>query len=199
MEVECKKQQHFLLVHGACHGAWNWYEVVTKLRCDGYRVTALDMAAAGVNPKRVEEIRSFYDYCQPLLEFLMALPPGEKVVLVGHSLGGANISLAMEKFPQKIAVAVFVTALMPGPCFPLTTVIDEYQRHAGSYMDCQYSFGNGDNKLPTSLLFGPKYMASQLYQLSPPEVPFLRIFILQLKYQSQVRVRWTRARTARIR
>ncbi|KAK4393347.1 Polyneuridine-aldehyde esterase [Sesamum angolense] len=125
MEVEGKKQQHFVLVHGSCHGAWSWYEVVTKLRCDGYRVTALDMASAGVNPKRVEEIGSFVDYCQPLLEFLTDLPAGEKVVLVGHSMGGGCISLAMEKFPHKICVAVFVTALMPGPGFPLTTIIDE--------------------------------------------------------------------------
>ncbi|KAK4435552.1 Polyneuridine-aldehyde esterase [Sesamum alatum] len=76
-------------------------------------------------PKRVEELRSFSDYCQPLLEFLMDLPQGEKVVLVGHSMGGACISLAMEKFRQKIAVAVFTTAFMPGPCSPLATVMEE--------------------------------------------------------------------------
>ncbi|MCD7462970.1 hypothetical protein HAX54_049694 [Datura stramonium] len=39
----------------------------------------------------------------------------EKVILVGHSLGGFAISKAMEIFPEKISVAVFVTALMPGP------------------------------------------------------------------------------------
>ncbi|KAL0343625.1 UNVERIFIED_CONTAM: Polyneuridine-aldehyde esterase [Sesamum angustifolium] len=125
MEVEGNKKQHFLLVHGACHGAWNWYGLVTKLRSDGYRVTALDMASGGVNPKRVEEIRSVVDYCQPLLEFLTDLPAGEKVVIVGHSFGGGCISLAMEKFPHKISVAVFVTALMPGPSLPFTTVSDE--------------------------------------------------------------------------
>ncbi|KAL0332227.1 UNVERIFIED_CONTAM: Methylesterase 10 [Sesamum calycinum] len=71
------------------------------------------------------EIRCFSNYCQPLLEFLMDLLPGEKVILVSHGMGGVCISLAMEKFPTKIAVAVFVTAFMPGPGFPLTTVLEE--------------------------------------------------------------------------
>ena len=44
-----------------------------------------------------------------------SLPADERVVLVGHSLGGLAISQAMEKFPEKVSVAVFVTASMPGP------------------------------------------------------------------------------------
>jgi len=31
---------------------------------------------------------------------------------VGHSFGGIPLSVAMEKFPNKISVAVFVTALV---------------------------------------------------------------------------------------
>jgi pimeloyl-ACP methyl ester carboxylesterase len=29
------------------------------------------------------------------------------VVIVGHSFGGMSIALAMEKFPEKIAVGIF--------------------------------------------------------------------------------------------
>lgn len=35
-----------------------------------------------------------------------------QVVLVGHDFGGACISYAMEKFPSKIAKAIFVSASM---------------------------------------------------------------------------------------
>nr|TKS13580.1 hypothetical protein D5086_0000050740 [Populus alba] len=35
------------------------------------------------------------------------------VVLVAHSLGGLNVAFAMEKFPEKISLAVFVTAFLP--------------------------------------------------------------------------------------
>lgn len=120
-----KKQHHFVLVHGACHGAWCWYKVVTRLRLDGHRVTALDMAAAGADPARLEEVASLSAYCRPLMEFMGALPPDETVVLVGHSMGGLCISLAMEKFPEKVAAAVFVAAFMPGLNSPFTLLVDE--------------------------------------------------------------------------
>nr|GEY13375.1 hypothetical protein [Tanacetum cinerariifolium] len=44
---------------------------------------------------------------------MATLLPEEKVVLVGHSFGGLSISLAMEKFPEKISLAVFLSAFMP--------------------------------------------------------------------------------------
>ncbi|KAH6833734.1 hypothetical protein C2S53_009743 [Perilla frutescens var. hirtella] len=164
-----QQQQHYVLVHGACHGAWCWYKVATRLRSEGHRVTALDMAASGADPRRVEDLSSISDYCQPLMEFMAALQPDERVVLVGHSLGGLGISLAMEKFPEKVSVAVFVTAFLPGPDLTLLAILAEYEKQLGSYMDNQISFSNGDDKPPTSLLFGPEFLASRLYQLSPPE------------------------------
>lgn len=35
-----------------------------------------------------------------------------KVILVGHSTGGASISYALERFPEKISKAIFVCATM---------------------------------------------------------------------------------------
>ncbi|KAK4485926.1 hypothetical protein RD792_008577 [Penstemon davidsonii] len=123
--AEGKKQIHFVLVHGGCHGAWSWYKVASRLRSQGHLVTALDMAAAGVNPKHLQHLNSFSNYYHPLMKFLEALPPDGKVVLVGHSMGGICISAAMEKFPEKIAVAVFVTAFMPSPEFNVQTILKE--------------------------------------------------------------------------
>ncbi|CAI9758780.1 unnamed protein product [Fraxinus pennsylvanica] len=163
-----EKQKHFVLVHGAGHGAWCWYKVVTLLRSKGHRVTALDMAAVGVHPKRLEELASFSDYCNPLLEFLAALTSEERVILVGHSLGGLCISLAMERFPQKIEVAVFVSSFMLSPDIDGLAIRKEYLEQLDD-MDSQATFGNGVDKPPTSFLSGPKYLASRLYQLSPPE------------------------------
>lgn len=50
----------------------------------------------------------------PLRDFMASLNETGRVILVGHSLGGLGISEAMEMFPTKIEVSVFVTALMPG-------------------------------------------------------------------------------------
>ncbi|KAH9623423.1 hypothetical protein KSS87_007824 [Heliosperma pusillum] len=106
-------EKHFVLVHGACHGAWCWYKLKPLLQNAGHRVTALDMAACGINPTRIDEVQTLRDYCQPLIQFIASLPDDEKIILVGHSLGGLNLSTVMEMFPEKIEIAVFLAAFMP--------------------------------------------------------------------------------------
>ncbi|KAB5547756.1 hypothetical protein DKX38_011162 [Salix brachista] len=204
-----ERQKHFVLVHGACHGAWCWYKVATLLKSAGNKVTALDMAASGLHPKRVEELRDISDYFEPLMEFMKSLPPEERVILVGHSMGGLCNSVAMERFPEKISCAVFAAAIMPGPDLSFTTASEEfkdsygveiasllsfvsvlngdidfgnifqYVRQMNSFMDSQYIFDKGPNNPPTSLLFGPDCMSIQMYQLSPTEDLTLAMLLLR--------------------
>ncbi|KAL7194131.1 hypothetical protein ACSBR1_034531 [Camellia fascicularis] len=119
--------KHFVLVHGICHGAWCWYKLATLLRAAGHRVTAFDLGGYGVDPRRLNEMASISDYLQPLMEFMASLPihDDEKVVLVGHNYGGLDISPAMERFPEKISVGVFITAYMPSCQHPTATLIQE--------------------------------------------------------------------------
>jgi pimeloyl-ACP methyl ester carboxylesterase len=37
------KAKEFVLVHGACHGAWCWDDVGARLRRRGHRVVAVDL------------------------------------------------------------------------------------------------------------------------------------------------------------
>jgi len=113
-----EKPKHFVLVHGACLGAWSWYKLIPPLKSYGHNVTAIDLAASGINPVRVNEVRTISDYSKPLIDFMESIPSTAKVILVGHSLGGLAISQAMELFPQKVSLAIFVSAVMPGPSFP---------------------------------------------------------------------------------
>ncbi|XP_009388333.2 salicylic acid-binding protein 2-like [Musa acuminata AAA Group] len=164
-------KKHIILVHGACHGAWSWHKVTTLLRSAGYQVTALDLAASGVDERRFQDLSTFTDYTQPLLDVVASLPPGERVVLVGHSLGGMNIALAMDRFPEKIAAAVFVAAFMPDSVNPPSYLLDKLkQENTMSYwLDTQFGLAVGDRERgPTSMLFGPMFL-SKLYKLSPPE------------------------------
>lgn len=94
----------------------------------GHNVTALDLGASGINPKQLDELVSISDYVQPLMEFIASLPQDERVILVGHSYSGISISLAMEKFPEKILVAVFVTSYMPNYIDPPATQIQEVNK-----------------------------------------------------------------------
>ncbi|KAJ8572317.1 hypothetical protein K7X08_008828 [Anisodus acutangulus] len=54
--------QHFVLVHGAYHGAWSWYKLVALMRSPGHSVTAVDLGASGINPKQFWWIRHFQSH-----------------------------------------------------------------------------------------------------------------------------------------
>ncbi|KAK7252064.1 hypothetical protein RIF29_35771 [Crotalaria pallida] len=168
-DAKSNPPKHFVLVHGSCHGAWSWYKVVSVLKSRGHKVTALDLAASGVNHQQVLELQSISEYFMPLTEFMASLTEDEKVVLVGHSLGGLAISHAMEHFPHKVAVAVFLTALMPGPTLNISTLYHKALMKEGPSLDNEYTYDDGPNKPPTTFKFGPRYLASLVYQLSPQQ------------------------------
>ncbi|XP_077224827.1 methyl jasmonate esterase 1-like isoform X2 [Tasmannia lanceolata] len=107
------EKRHFVLVHGAGHGAWEWYKATGILTAAGHRVTTVDLAASGNNPKRLSDVSTFSEYSQPLIEMMDGLNSQDKVILVGHSFGGMSVALAMDRFPDKILLAVFVAAFMP--------------------------------------------------------------------------------------
>ncbi|CAI0553878.1 unnamed protein product [Linum tenue] len=163
-------KKHFVLVHGAAHGAWCWYKLIPLLKSSGHKVTALDLGASGVDPNRLDEIATISDYARPLMEFMASLPEDDgKVILVGHSFGGYVISLVMEMFPQKVLVAVFVTAEMPNLVFCRGRKFFN-RTPAEALMDSQVRFADGPDSPPTSAIFGPRHMATSLYQESPPQV-----------------------------
>ncbi|KAL5557139.1 hypothetical protein UlMin_039375 [Ulmus minor] len=165
------EKKHFVLVHGVCHGAWCWYKLKPRLESAGHRVTAVDLSASGINTKKIQDVRSMSEYSQPLLELISSIPSHEKVVLVGHSFGGFSLGLAMENFPHKIFVAVFLTALLPDTIHQPSYVIDQFcSRTPGDvWLDTQFgSVGSTEQPL-TSIFFGPNCMSSSLYQLSPIE------------------------------
>ena len=125
MEGNRDEQKHFVLVHGACHGAWCWFKLKPLLEAMGHRVSTFDLLASGTNTKVIQQVHTLYDYIMPLLEFMATLLLEEKVVLVGHSFGGMSISLAMEKFPEKISLAVFLSATMPDYVHKQSYVLDK--------------------------------------------------------------------------
>ncbi|KAJ7944383.1 Salicylic acid-binding protein 2 [Quillaja saponaria] len=156
-------QKHYVLVHGACHGAWCWHKLKPRLESAGHKVTILDLAASGINRKAIQDLHGIVDYSEPLLEFLASLPSNEKVVLVGHSLGGLNVALAMEKFPEKVALGVFLTAFMPDIEHKPSYVIDEFIKRIpiDGWLDAQFSSSGS----LTTVSFGPKFLSTKLYQL----------------------------------
>lgn len=100
---------HFLLVHGALHGAWCWYKVVAGLEGAGHRVTAVDLPSAGIDgvPAASVTLQAQVDRVVAVLDAL-----GEPVVLVGHSAGGPVISMAADARPALVEKLVYVAAFL---------------------------------------------------------------------------------------
>ncbi|VAH93229.1 unnamed protein product [Triticum turgidum subsp. durum] len=157
------KVKHIILVHGVCHGGWSWYKVAAGLRSaaaaagHAYRVHAPDLAASGIDDRRLPEVATFSEYTGPLLDALRSLPAGEKAVLVGHSLGGLSVALATEMFPDKVAVAAFLSAYMPDCVSPPSHVLMQ----ARSY--------NRQPNLQQSKRYNGKHWKA--YSLQPPQAP----------------------------
>ncbi|TVT97000.1 hypothetical protein EJB05_57767, partial [Eragrostis curvula] len=164
-----------VLVHGACHGGWCWYKVAARLRSSpaaaGFHVLTPDLAASGVDERRLREVPTFRDYTAPLLDLLRSLPDGEKAILVGHSLGGLSVALAAEEHPEKVAAAVFLCAFMPDCTSPpshglLKTI--ESNRDVPQ-LDNEIKPQDKDGKLPASFMFGPQTIEQNVYQLCSNE------------------------------
>lgn len=127
--LKMDSKRHFILVHGAGGGAWCWYKVATLLKSAGHRVTALDLGSESMELAGPDVILTLRDFVRPLMELMTSLPKDEKVILVGHSYGGFCISLAMESFPEKVEVAVYVAAFMPRAKIPPALLLQEVRRH----------------------------------------------------------------------
>ncbi|CAN4081598.1 unnamed protein product [Withania somnifera] len=170
MEVIKRQGKHFVLIHGACHGGWSWYKLKPLLEAVGHKVTALDLAASGIDSRKIEQLRTLHDYTLPLMDLMESLPQEEKVILVGHSLGGMNLGLAMEKYPQKIYAAVFLAAFMPDSIHISSYVLNQYyERTPENWLDTQFlPYGSQEEPL-TSMFFGPKFLAHKLYRLCSAE------------------------------
>ncbi|WP_194396316.1 alpha/beta fold hydrolase [Microbacterium atlanticum] len=72
----------FVLVHGACHGAWTWETVAPRLEAHGWLVTAPELPFTSMH----EDARVVRDAVAAARE------RGERVILVGHSYGGGPIT-----------------------------------------------------------------------------------------------------------
>jgi pimeloyl-ACP methyl ester carboxylesterase len=81
-----------VLVHGAWHGAWCWHRVLDTLTTRGIPAVALDLPGHGDSPERLGDLHGDAAAVTAALDALHAT--GERVVLVGHSYGGAVVTEA---------------------------------------------------------------------------------------------------------
>ena len=97
----------FLLIHGSCHGAWCWRDVLPRLVAAGHEARAIDLPSHGDDPTPLGEV-TLDGYARAILD-----ATEEPVILVGHSMAGFPISLAAEMAPEKVAKLVYLCAYLP--------------------------------------------------------------------------------------
>jgi pimeloyl-ACP methyl ester carboxylesterase len=100
----------FVLVHGAFGGAWSWEPVVAPLEAAGHTVETLDLPGGGEDRTPVEEI-TLESCAERVCDVLTSRH--EPAVLVGYSMGGAVITQAAGRCPDRVASMIFVAAFMP--------------------------------------------------------------------------------------
>jgi len=96
-----------LLVHGSCHGAWCWRDLLPELRALGHAPRAIDLPGHGDDLTPVSEV-TLDSYADAVLA---ASTP--QTVVVGHSMGGFAISAAAQKNPAAMARLIYLCAYVP--------------------------------------------------------------------------------------
>ncbi|CAA6660176.1 unnamed protein product [Spirodela intermedia] len=166
--IEIKK---FVLVHGEGFGAWCWYKSISLLEESGLQPIALDLTGSGIDHTDTNGVATMAEYAKPLLDYLQSLPEDEKVILVGHSCGGASISYALEYYPKKISKAVFLSATMVSNGQRPFDVFSGELASAEVFMQESQllSYGNGKDRSPTAFVFDKQYIKGLYFNNSPPK------------------------------
>ena len=97
----------FLLVHGACFGAWAWEGVVPDLERLGHTARAIDLPGRGGAATLAQQAQAVVDALR------------RPTILVGHSAGGFAITAAAQLDPRLVAGLIYVCAYVPIAGFSL--------------------------------------------------------------------------------
>jgi len=101
----------FVLIHGSLIGGWCWNKIKKTLEGDGHTVFAPDLPGHSLQSTIAASGITLEKY----VTFVCNLVNGidGKIVLVGHSLGGAIITKAVEQLFSKVERLIYVCAIVP--------------------------------------------------------------------------------------
>jgi pimeloyl-ACP methyl ester carboxylesterase len=172
-----------LLVHGAAHGRWCWKPVLAELQQREVIANAIDLPAHGDNhcwPWRV----TMQTYSDAICEAVRKM--NYPVAVLGHSLAGSAIAVAVEQHPELFDKAIFLCALFPTNGMSMLQLCFANGRRPSAFRNGKYSILRGTIEARTShareAFFGrlPTEAANHcLARLTPePFLPFLHKFRL---------------------
>ncbi len=100
----------FVLVHGAFQGPYAWQYVQAQLEAAGQKVVVVELPAHGTDQTSAASLtlNSYRDKVITAIKNVQG-----KVVLVGHSLGGAVITAVADSIPGNIEKLVYLAGFIP--------------------------------------------------------------------------------------
>ena len=105
-----KNPQTFVLVHGAWQAPYVWDAVKTDLIQKGNKVIVVELPGHGSDNTATNTL-SLDVYNEKVIEVISTVK--EKVILVGHSMGGMVVTAVAERIPAKISKLVYIGAFLP--------------------------------------------------------------------------------------
>ncbi|KAJ9187378.1 hypothetical protein P3X46_002839 [Hevea brasiliensis] len=167
LKIEDLETKHLVLVHGGGFGAWCWYKIITLLVESGFRVDAVDLTGSGTHSSDTNSIKTLSQYIKPLTDIFNKLQEGEKVILVGHDIGGACISCMMELFPSQIAKSVFIAATLLNNGQSALDILSQQTGFTDQMRQAQvFLYANGKDKPPTAIDLDKAFLADLLFNQS---------------------------------
>lgn len=124
----------FVLVHGAWQAAFVWNDVKTQLEQQGNTVVVVELQAHGQDQSALSDA-TLDNYVTKVTAAVNAV--SGKVVLVGHSLGGAVITRVGANIPAKIEKLVYVAGFIPTVG---KSVLDMANQDSGSLIGSALAF-----------------------------------------------------------
>ena len=105
---------HFVLVHGAWHGAWCWRHVTEALIRAGHRAHAVTLTGLGERAHLLSPAITLETHITDVIGVIEAEELVD-VVLAVHSYAGMLGTAVADRMPQRLAHLVYVDAVVPKP------------------------------------------------------------------------------------
>jgi pimeloyl-ACP methyl ester carboxylesterase len=152
----------YVLVPGACHGAWCFDDLAAALRSRGHQVLAITLTGiAPSGPTCCTPASTSETHITDVLAELAAHDVSD-AVLVGHSYGGMVITAVADRVPQQVDSLVYLDAFVPRDGDSVWTLTDNGRRLFNTAID---ETGYGVPPLP---FFDPRATAHPLASLMQP-------------------------------
>jgi pimeloyl-ACP methyl ester carboxylesterase len=105
---------HFVLVHGAWHGAWCWRDVTEALIRAGHRAHAVTLTGVGERAHLLSPEITLETHIQDVMQAIEH-EEMQHVILAVHSYAGMIGTGVVDRMPDRIGHLVYVDAVVPKP------------------------------------------------------------------------------------